>query len=124
LTNKTYEFTGDGIKEFLGTVDEFLEKKKVDGFRQFEQEKKPELVTSNKSQVSSPAPKIEPKVDNKLKEIEKKIEKLEAEIKQWESKMTTEDFLNKAATDNTAYDQYNKLKSQLEAMMVEWEAMV
>jgi ATP-binding cassette, subfamily F, member 3 len=124
LTNKTYEFTGDGIKEFLGTVDEFLEKKKVDGFRQFEQEKKPELVSNNKTQVASPAPKVEPKVDNKLKEIEKKIEKLEGEIKQWEVKMTTEDFLNKAATDNTAYDQYNKLKSQLDRLMVEWEAIV
>ena len=125
LTNKTYEFTGDGIKEFLGTVDEFLEKKKVDGFRQFEQDKKPaELVTSQKSQVVSPENKAEPKVDNKLKEIEKKIEKLEAEIKTWEAKMTTEDFLNKAAVDNTAYDAYNKLKTQLEGLMSEWEAMV
>lgn len=125
LTNKTYEFTGDGIKEFLGTVDEFLEKKKVDGFRQFEQDKKPvELVTSQKSQIVSSEKKAEPKVDNKLKEIEKKIEKLEAEIKTWEAKMTTEDFLNKAAVDNTAYDAYNKLKTQLEGLMTEWEAMV
>lgn len=125
LTNKTYEFTGDGIKEFLGTVDEFLEKKKVDGFRQFEQDKKPiEIVTSQKSQIVSPEKKQEPKIDNKLKEVEKKIEKLEAEIKTWEAKMTTEDFLNKAAADNTAYDAYNKLKTQLEGLMTEWEAMV
>lgn len=125
LTNKTYEFTNNGIKEFLGTIDEFLEKKKVDGFRQFEQDK---AVSNEQRTISNvkpiEKPKIEPKTDNKVKEIEKKIEKLEAEIKQWETKMATEEFLNKAASDNNAYEPYNKLKTQLDSLMAEWETLV
>lgn len=126
LTNKTYEFTNHGIKEFLGTVDEFLEKKKVDGFRQFEQDKIPankEQLTTNNSNPSV-KPKPEPKLDNKVKEIEKKIEKLEAEIKKWEAKMATEEFLEKANTDPSLYESYDKLKSELTAAIAEWEILI
>ncbi len=129
LTNKTYEFTNNGIKEFLGTIDEFLEKKKVDGFRQFEQDKQiasgqSQVVSGQKSMDSNQKTDTSVKVDNKVKEIEKKIEKLEAEIKKWEVKMATEEFLVKAANDSSAYDAYNKLKADLDVVMSEWEALV
>jgi ATP-binding cassette subfamily F protein 3 len=128
LTNKTYEFTNNGIKEFLGTIDEFLEKKKVDGFRQFEQDKQAvsghsQVASSQKSVANSQKQEPAIKVDNKVKEIEKKIEKLEAEIKKWEVKMATEEFLEKSANDNSAYDAYNKLKADLDVAMSEWEAI-
>jgi len=120
LTNKTYEFTNDGIKEFLGTIDEFLEKKKVDNFRQFEKDKAPkDKVLTPKVQINTV-----PVEDKKLKDLEKKIEKLEAEIKQWESKMATEDFLSKAADDPNMYAPYNKLKEQLDSCMAEWETLI
>ena len=126
LTNKTYEFTNHGIKEFLGTVDEFLEKKKVDGFRQFEQDKNA-TCSEQKSIVIEKAvekPKLDSKADNKLKEIEKKIEKLEAEIKKWEVKMATEDFIEKAKADPSLYELYDKLKSELTAAMTEWGILI
>ncbi|MBL7789058.1 MAG: ABC-F family ATP-binding cassette domain-containing protein [Chitinophagales bacterium] len=127
LTNKTYEFTNNGIKEFLGTIDEFLEKKKVDGFRQFEQDKidsGQKLVVNGQSKVVTQKQESINKVDNGVKEIEKKIEKLEGEIKKWEVKMASEEFLEKAANDSSAYDAYNKLKMDLELAMSEWEALV
>lgn len=129
LTNKTYEFTNNGIKEFLGTIDEFLEKKKVDGFRQFEQDKQIASgqkfeSSAQKSGISSQKAEPAAKVDNKVKEIEKKIGKLEAEIKSWEAKMATEEFLEKAANESSAYDEYNKLKAELEKYMAEWAAII
>lgn len=127
LTNKTYEFTNNGIKEFLGTIDEFLEKKKVDGFRQFEQDKidsGQKLMVSGQTKFVTQKQESINKVDNGVKEIEKKIEKLEGEIKKWEEKMATEEFLEKAANDSSAYDAYNKLKTDLELAMSEWEALV
>lgn len=127
LTNKTYEFTNNGIKEFLGTIDEFLEKKKVDGFRQFEQDKidsGQKLVVNGQSKVVTQKQESINKVDNGVKEIEKKIEKLEGEIKKWEVKMASEEFLEKAANDSSAYDAYNKLKMDLGLAMSEWEALV
>lgn len=124
LTNKTYEFTNEGIKEFLGTIDEFLEKKKVDSFRKFEQEKTPtnreQPIVNN---VKTSLEKVIPN-DSKIKSIEKKIEKLELEIKQWESKMATPEFLEKANIDATLYQPYHTLKTELEATLAEWETMI
>jgi ATP-binding cassette, subfamily F, member 3 len=39
LTNKVFEFTPDGVKEHLGDIYEFLEKKKLESFRALELEK-------------------------------------------------------------------------------------
>lgn len=127
LTNKTYEFKGDGIKEFLGTIDEFLEKKKVDGFRQFEQEKTGANQTgsSNNEKVNAqPKKEVISESSASLAIIEKKIEKLETEIKAYETKMATPAFLEKASKDSSEYDLYNKLKNQLSDLMSEWEAML
>ncbi len=127
LTNKTYEFTGDGIKEFLGTVDEFLEKKKVDGFRQFEQDKKPvnyDQIKPNSFNTAGASKKPEQKSDNKLKEVEKKIEKLESELKKFEEKINTEAFMLEATSNPSLYEPYNKLKKELTACMEEWEQLI
>jgi ATP-binding cassette subfamily F protein 3 len=123
-TNNIVEFKGDCIQEFLGTIDEFLEKKKVDGFRQFEQDKTGANQTgsSNHEKVNA-QPKKEVKSAS-LAIIEKKIEKLEADIKACESKMATPEFLEKASMDSSEYDPYNKLKKQLSDLMSEWESML
>jgi ATP-binding cassette subfamily F protein 3 len=127
LTNKTYEFKGDGIQEFLGTIDEFLEKKKVDGFRQFEQDKTGANQTgsSNNEKVNAqPKKEVKSASSASLAMIEKKIEKLEADIKACESEMATPAFLEKASMDSSEYDPYNKLKKQLSDLMSEWESML
>ena len=120
LTNKTYEFTNEGIKEYLGTIDEFLEKKKMDSFRQFEAEK---------NQVSNPkketAKKEEPDVEKpkpNLAQLEKKIEKLESEIKDIENKLNDVNFANEKMNDTKFFDHYNALKSDLASMYKEWES--
>ena len=53
-----------------------------------------------------------------------KIEKLEAEIKKWEVKMATEDFIEKAKADPSLYELYDKLKSELTAAMTEWGILI
>jgi ATP-binding cassette subfamily F protein 3 len=114
LTNKTYEFTPDGIKEYLGTIDEFLEKKKVDSFRQFESEKSGTLQPEKKAptpqqQSNKPAPKNNAK-------LEQRIEKLEKEIKAYEEKMYEPDFIEKAEKDPSLYKKYEQMKNDLEAL--------
>lgn len=114
LTNKTYEFTPEGIKEYLGTIDEFLEKKKVDSFRQFESEKsgtpQPEKkVPTPQTQSQKPSPK------NNVK-LEQRIEKMEKEIKAYEEKMYEPDFIEKAEKDPSLYKKYEQMKNDLEAL--------
>lgn len=123
LTNKTYEFTDGGIREFLGTIDEFLDKKKVDSFRKFELDKAPK---DKKQSPINPVSNDQRRPENKkqLELVEKKIEKLEVEIKLFEEKMASQEFQLKAAEDSKLYEPYEKLKSELEIQMQEWENMI
>lgn len=123
LTNKTYEFTQDGIQEFLGTVDEFLEKKKVDSFRKFELDKDPKTTKEENTVVSQPVNRNKNE-DKGLRDIEKKIEKLESEIHAFEAKMTTEAFIEESARNPKVYEPYQEMKRRLEEMLLQWEEMV
>lgn len=120
LTNKTYEFTTNGIQEYLGTIDEFLEKKKVDSFRQFESEKSGNKSQEPKNEVKS-EPKPVQKPTKQIQDIEKKIEKLEKDIQLFESKMYDEDFITKATENPKLYEPYQQMKLQLDELMLAWE---
>lgn len=122
LTNKTYEFRPDGIKEFLGTIDEFLDKKKVDSFRKFELDKAPKEKKQETTTVIKSAPQ---NTDTKrLKEIEKRIEKLELEISKFEEEMYSDAFLQKASENPSIYAPYEKMKLELNEAMTLWEEFI
>jgi ATP-binding cassette subfamily F protein 3 len=123
LTTKTYEFTTDGIREYLGTIDEFLEKKKVDSFRQFEAEK---CSNSSQDNTKSVVKKNEPVKSNpeNNKKLEQKIEKLENQILEKEHFMATDAFLNNPDTHNKIYAEYQDLKSQLDKLYQDWESLM
>ena len=122
LTNKTYEFGPGGIKEFLGTIDEFLDKKKVDSFRKFELDKAPK---EKKQETTTPIKSTPQNTDTKrLKEIEKKIEKLELEISKFEEEMYSEEFLLKASENPSIYAPYEKMKLDLSEAMTLWEEFI
>lgn len=127
LADKVYEFTNKNIKEYLGGVTHFLEAKKLECFREYEQMHprkvqqeeavEEELVSENKAAFE------ERKQWNKeIKRSEVRIEKLETEIADWEQ--TIADAEEKMAT-GTISDEllkaYDDAKKSLEACMGEWE---
>ena len=92
LADKVYEFSNKGIKEYLGGVAHFLEAKKLECFREYEQMHprklqqedvvEEEIVSENKIAFE------ERKQWNKeIKKSEVKIEKLEVEIADLEQKI-------------------------------------
>ncbi|MCB0606010.1 MAG: ABC-F family ATP-binding cassette domain-containing protein, partial [Saprospiraceae bacterium] len=76
LTEKTIEFRDNSIKEYLGDINYFLDKRKMDTFREVEASQK--VVSS----VADKAPKILDNMQQKeLEKTEKKIQELERKIK-------------------------------------------
>nr|MBP6398644.1 ABC-F family ATP-binding cassette domain-containing protein [Saprospiraceae bacterium] len=80
LCTKVYEFTNHTVKEYLGDINYFLEKKKMTDIR--------EIDTRKDKNSSNVAPEVEVKVDHeevkkarrRMQYVERDIEKLEGEI--------------------------------------------
>jgi len=128
LVNCVYEFKNRKVKQHLGGIYDFLQKKKLESLKELEQ--KPA-----NSQTVVKEEKVAPVEENKLsyeerKEINKSITRLEKLIEQSENevarleeeiaamdkKMADPDNLN----DPSVYEQYEKLKRDLETVMEQW----
>lgn len=136
LVEKVYEF-GDGkVREHLGGVDEFLRRKKVESFREFEikasavpeppkaapdesKEKPQQAPSGGKAsyQQGKAASREEKKRANRKNSLEKQIEELEKKMKEVENELS-------APTDKTDImeltRQYLEFKRDMDAKMEEW----
>jgi ATP-binding cassette subfamily F protein 3 len=139
LVDKVYEFGNQRVKEHLGGIYEFLEKKKLDSLQQLELNKPaisptpptaspPTIAPSLTASPTSPAGKLsyeEQKEQNRLKkkleksiaEVEAKIIAIETEIKQLEAQLSTPE----GATDAALYARHTDLQWQLLQEMEKWE---
>lgn len=128
LTNRVFEFREDGVKEYPGDINAFLEEKKVDSFRAFElsEDEKPEKVAS-KTVVIEEKPTVDSKELKKLKnrfsKIEAEISDIERNIQRTEEKLKDGEFFNQVANDASFFENYEKLKNELSSKMSEWEAL-
>ena len=127
LADKVYEFDNKGIKEYLGGVAHFLEAKKLECFREYEQMHprklqqedvvEEEIVSENKIAFE------ERKQWNKeIKKSEVKIEKLEVEIANLEQKIgDAEGKMAEGVINDGLLKTYDEMKKRLEVCMEEWE---
>ena len=130
LVTKVYEFGGGAVKEHLGGIYEFLQKKKMDDLNQ--------LHTLSVSPTTSVDDTVsaENSSDNKLsyeaqKEQNKKIRKLEKQIADYETKIEKTELAigvleekmttPEGAADMNLYEEHRKLKQEAEALVEEWE---
>ncbi len=119
LTEKTVEFRNHKLKTFLGDINYFLEKRKIDDIRNIEfrtknkdkEEKKSENKLSYEERKS---------IKRELSKVEKKIEKIEKEIEALEVEMLNPDF-HKNVDANDKFKKHNNLKSELDIEMSNWE---
>lgn len=127
LVDKVYEFANKNIKEYLGGVTHFLEAKKLECFREYEQ-MHPGKVQEEANVIEEPVSENkaafeERKQWNKeIKRSEVKIEKLESEIADCEQKIADDE--GKMATGTISDEllkEYDEAKKRLEACMAEWE---
>ena len=130
LVEKVYEF-GDGkVKECLGGIYEFLEKKKIASLAELEVSKsvnKPEanakIITPTVEQSSTKLSYAEQRerektikrAEKKVSEAENEISKIEAEIAEIEDKIASGDV------DSDIFNQHAAKNKQLENAMSLWE---
>ncbi len=131
LTNKTYEFTKEGIKEHLGDINEFLEKKQLEDMRMLakkDEVKKPEPTKASKQEIknnndSKEKEKEIKKLKADLEKCEKRIAELEGQIADLDQKLQDPKQFQELTTKPDFYKGYDNLKKELDAEMTKWEQL-
>ncbi|TNJ43696.1 ATP-binding cassette domain-containing protein [Tamlana fucoidanivorans] len=121
LTNKVYEFKDHKIKEYLGDIDYYLEQRKVESLREVEKRTAVKQEPKEKKQTSYEDQKKLKSLNNRLSNVESKINQLEKKIKAIDVELE----INYEETTSKPYffDSYQKLKSDLEDLMAQWETV-
>ena len=140
LATKVYEFGGGLVKEHLGGIYDFLQKKQIESLNDLQ--KSPSLSSSPSAEktvaggnagatvAQLSAAKLsyeeQKELNKRLKKLERRVADCEAEIEQTEAaisileaKMATPE----GASDMALYEQHQKLKAQLDSVMEEWDAV-
>ena len=133
LTDKTYEFKDGVVKEYLGDIDYFLEKQRVEDFRGFEQKKKSAETLNGlkKEKKKKQTPAGDEKMRNKelkrvktqIKTREKKIAEAEEQIAEMEKQMNEPGFYESKESKQVFF-KHSELTKKLDRYMVEWENLL
>ena len=131
LATKVYEFGSGLVKEHLGGIYEFLQRKKLEDLNELQKS-----IPSGGSATSTIAESQGVVSDNKLsyeaqKELNKKIKKMEKQVADCEKAIEelesaiaiveTRMATVEGAADMSLYEQHQKLKMQLDRTVEEWE---
>ncbi len=129
LVTCVYEFKNKKIKQHLGGIYDFLQKKRIESMKELErkekvQEAKPkEEKATEQSGLSFEERK---EINRAITRTEKDIEKNEVEIAGLEEQIAKMDKLlssPEGINDSSVYEKYEQLKSDLERKMEQWEAL-
>lgn len=146
LVEKVYEF-GDGkVREFLGGIYEFLEKKRIDSLAELELSKSPAFkINENKSDDNKPAQpaakqsevrsdgKSKPKLsyaeqrerEKAIKRLQKKVSDSEAEVTRFEQAVKQiEDEIAAGECSDEIFKRHAQAQKDLENAMSIWELAV
>jgi ATP-binding cassette subfamily F protein 3 len=144
LVTKVYEFGEGLVREHLGGIYDFLQKKQIDNLNDLQ--KRPTITSfpgdenalcREEKNISSGGKKETPaksearrsyeeqkEYNKKLRKMERRVEECESEIEQTEAAIAiVESQLATAegASDMNLYDKYQKLKQQLDRAVEQWE---
>lgn len=137
LVEKVYEFGGGKVRECLGGIYEFLEKKRLASLTELEKNTTPsKSVTEPKQSATQPSATTTPKNTDKpkrsyadqkehekiIKRAKKKVSDAEANISAIEQRITElEAQFAEGATGDELYKQHADLTKELENAMSVWE---
>ena len=125
LVDRIYEFRDGGVREYLGDIWYFLEKRKVESLQDIERHDKP--ATTAKSSEGATAGKLsyeQKKEQEKLiRKLRKAVEAIEEDTATVEKEIAEYDARFAVATEYNAddYAKYNALKERYDHLMHEWE---
>ena len=127
MVDRVYEFRDGGVKEYLGGIYYFLEKRKVESLQEIERKDVPAAASRGDAAEKNASGKLsyeQRKEQEKiLRRMRKAVETIEAELADIEGRIAEYDARFAAATDynETDYAAYNELKARYDHLMHEWE---
>lgn len=131
LVDKVYEFGNQKIKEHLGGVEEFIERKKLQNLHELEVNKQMQVDKSADEREHSDGEvfnklsyeerkelnKQIKRLEKQIADAEKHIEQLEGKKELLEQKLSTPE----GASDATLFEEYGALNKEIEKIMEEWD---
>ena len=130
IVDKVYEFGDHRVREHLGGIYDFLQKKRLDSLQQLEVKNSPDSVADVETQNLA-SPVSQGKADYQrqkererlIRQAEKKVKTLEAKIAELEQQLADiEDKLSTASSEDLdIYYTHSKINRELEEVMANWE---
>lgn len=128
LVNCVYEFRNKKIKQHLGGIYNFLEKRKIESLKELEINnisKKAEKANNTKINSEMELSFQEQKeISRNITRLEKQVEKTETEIQMIETESAELDRIlssSEKMEEHSIFDKYELLKKKLKTAMEEWE---
>lgn len=131
LADKIFEFRDGKVRQFLGDIDEYLEARKLEDFRQLEKENqvqkaKPEVKKETDKGLSyaerKQLDKDIRKAEKTVQTLESDIEVLEAKLDELDAKLHDPEAFKELSKEADFYEKYEADKARLEKMMQDWES--
>ena len=128
IVNKVYEFGDHRVREHLGGIYDFLQKKQLDSLQQLEIKYAP-VSTSSVEEISEPVSQgkmdyqRQKERERRIRQAEKKVKTCEAKIAELEQQLAEiEDKLSTATSENVdIYYKHSQISRELDDVMAQWE---
>ncbi len=128
IVNKVYEFGEHRVREHLGGIYDFLQKKQLDSLQQLEIKDvhsttvMPEEFEESISQGKADYQRQKER-ERRIRQAEKKVKTLETKIAELEQQLTDiEDKLSTATSEDVdIYYKHSQISRELDDVMVQWE---
>ncbi len=137
MVDKIYEFRDGGVKEYLGGIYYFLEKRKLESLQEIERRDAPaknapkgssgasKTGAAERGAAASGKASYEQRKEQEklLRKLRKAVETIEADLADIERRIAEYDakFAVATAYDEADYKRYNDLKARYDHQMHEWE---
>ena len=131
LTQKVFEFRDGKVKQHIGDIYDFLEKRRIATLDQLGMAAKAaaagqsEEVSLNKINYEKKRQQEKElrKITGRIEKVEQEIHQLESEIAAIDQKLASPENHVEALADGTIYERYESLKNKLVSAMDDWEAL-
>ena len=132
LVEKVYEFGGGKVRENLGGIYDFLQKKRIESLSELEINGRSNSDGKESASNSSPSSEVksagklsyeeQKERDRQLRKLEKTVKDKEKSIEKFEEKITfLESRLAQGDSSSEILNDYERTKHELEQEMEEWE---
>jgi ATP-binding cassette subfamily F protein 3 len=131
LVDKVFEFNNRKIREYLGGIFDFLDRKKMDSLKELERNITSGTISSRKSESDSKQAFLirkeyerdVRKFENRIEKVEKQIAETEQEIQDYEARIADPEGDLDSIMTPAFYAAYTSLQTELKNYMDEWEQL-